>query len=62
MPQIDATAFEYQPEQPVTKAEYESISRAIEKELVEDIGKEHVDCDVGACPVDFDIREKRYAN
>jgi hypothetical protein len=54
MPQIDTTAFEYQPEQPVTKAEFEHVARAIAAEGVEeDIGFEHIDCGAGACPVDF---------
>jgi adenosylcobalamin-dependent ribonucleoside-triphosphate reductase len=55
MPQIDTTAFEYQPEQPVSKLEFEHIARAIQADdsLKEDIGLEHVDCSTGACPVDF---------
>ena len=53
MPQIDAVAYEYQPEQGITKAEYEELHRNIQHELGEDIGKEHLDCDTQACPVDF---------
>ncbi len=55
MPQTDATAFEYQPEEPVTKAKYEMIVNAImtEEEVQEDVGLEHVDCAGGACPVSF---------
>lgn len=53
MPQDDAAAYEYQPEEPVTKAKYEEISHAIKAALEEDIGREHVDCDNGACPIDF---------
>lgn len=57
MPQTDATAYEYQPEQPVNKHEYQMITDAIRKsdgqEVEEDIGKEHIDCAGGACPVDF---------
>ncbi len=53
MPQADSSAYEYQPEQSVTKAEYEAFSHAIEKAMEEDIGKEHVDCENGVCPVDF---------
>ncbi len=34
------------------------MSRAIGRRMAEDIGKEHIDCDVGACPVDFDIEDK----
>jgi len=58
MPQIDAAAFEYQPEESINKAKYEEMMRAIERVMVEDIGKEHIDCDTGACPVDFSAGEK----
>lgn len=58
MPQSDTTAYEYQPEQSVNKHEYELISEAIERatqgeKVAEDIGIESVDCEGGACPVDF---------
>jgi len=54
MPQTDASAYEYQPEQPVTKHEYQMISDAIQVALKEDVGLEHVDCGSGGCPVSFD--------
>lgn len=57
MPQSDTSAYEYLPEQPVTKHEFESIVNAIKKdesnELQEDVGMEHVDCASGACPINF---------
>jgi adenosylcobalamin-dependent ribonucleoside-triphosphate reductase len=53
MPQEELTAYEYQPEESVTKAQYEGISNAIKSALEEDIGEEHLDCDGGACPIDF---------
>lgn len=55
LPVSDTSAYEYLPEQPVSKAEFEQVSRAIlEKPSVqEDVGFEHVDCGTGACPVDF---------
>lgn len=54
MPQTDATSYEYQPEQPVTKHEYELIAAAVQDAAIkEDVGFEHVDCSTGACPVDF---------
>jgi hypothetical protein len=53
MPQEELTAYEYQPEEPVTKAKYEEILHAVKAALEEDIGKEHVDCEGGACPIDF---------
>jgi ribonucleoside-triphosphate reductase (formate) len=55
MPQSDTSAYEYLPEQPVTKAEFEMIVNAIKKdeEIQEDVGMEHVDCASGACPINF---------
>ena len=53
MPQTDTTAYEYQPEQAVTKAEYEMIAAAIAEAAAEDVGREHVDCASGVCPIDF---------
>lgn len=55
MPQTDAenSAYEYLPEEPMSKVEFEARSRAIAEALEEDIGKEHIDCSSGACPVDF---------
>jgi adenosylcobalamin-dependent ribonucleoside-triphosphate reductase len=58
MPQSDVAAYEYQPEEPVTKAKYEEIAHAIRAELEEDIGREHVDCEGGACPIDFNELQK----
>lgn len=54
MPQTDASAYEYSPEEMVTKAEYERIVNALSETFVkEDIGLEHVDCASGACPISF---------
>ena len=59
MPQSDVSAYEYQPEQAVTKAEFEAVANAIKKNMEEDIGKEHLDCKsagsalAGGCPIDF---------
>jgi len=51
------SAYEYQPEQPVTKQQFELIAAAIkadnDNKVGEDIGLEHVDCGAGACPIDF---------
>jgi adenosylcobalamin-dependent ribonucleoside-triphosphate reductase len=58
MPQINDVAYEYTPEQAVTKAEYEEIVNAISKVQAEDIGREHVDCGTGGCPIDFDEEEE----
>ena len=55
MPQTDATSFEYQPETPLSKGEYEHIVRGIKDlgSVEEDIGREHIDCASGACPITF---------
>ena len=54
MPQTDTTAYEYQPEQPVSKYEYEMIVNAIiASDIKEDVGVEHVSCSGGSCPIDF---------
>lgn len=54
MPQADTSAYEYQPEEPVTKEQFEMIARAIkDSEVKQDVGLEHVDCSTGACPISF---------
>jgi adenosylcobalamin-dependent ribonucleoside-triphosphate reductase len=58
MPQEEGQSYEYLPEEPVTKVRFEEILREINNVQVEDIGKEHIDCAGGACPVDFNTRGK----
>lgn len=59
MPQADTSSYEYTPEQGVRREEYmEMLARIQEISVGEDIGKEHVDCAGGACPVDFNQGEK----
>jgi hypothetical protein len=55
MPQSDTSAYEYLPEQPVSKHEYEAIAEAIARagQIKEDVDFAHVDCSSGACPIDF---------
>lgn len=55
MPQSDTSAYEYLPEEPVTKAVFDQISAAILRDtsVQEDVGQEHVDCPNGACPIVF---------
>ena len=58
MPQMDASeyAYEYVPEESITKHQYEQILLEIKAdkfEVQEDIGFEHVACENGACPIDF---------
>lgn len=57
MPQVDGgTAYEYLPEEPVSKAEYERASRAITEATAEEVDRQHIDCASGACPIDFKER------
>lgn len=57
MPQTNTSAYEYQPEEAVTKHKYQMISDAIAEsetnKLQEDIDLAHIDCSSGACPIDF---------
>lgn len=56
MPQVDSSAYEYQPEQPLPKGEYEKIVAQLklqDQTVKEDVAFEHVDCGSGACPIDF---------
>lgn len=53
MPQTDATAYEYQPEMPVTTSEFMKVSQEIQQDedLKEDIDLETLKCASGACPI-----------
>jgi len=53
MPQQDSTAYEYQPEQPVTSSEFMRVLHEIEQDenLLEDIDMVHLQCSTGACPI-----------
>src|SRR5690606_967250 len=58
MPSADTSGYEYQPEQPVSRAEMDVILARIKNPgIKEDVGFEHVDCGSGACPVSFDETE-----
>ncbi|TPJ51651.1 MULTISPECIES: ribonucleoside-diphosphate reductase [unclassified Mesorhizobium] len=54
LPQVETLSYEYQPEEPLTKARYEAVVAAINEQMAEDVDKVHIDCAGGACPVDFD--------
>jgi hypothetical protein len=67
MPQADVSSYEYQPEQPISIEEYAAIQDNIsaatlraakQQSMQEEIGREHVGCDSGACPVDFNSGRK----
>lgn len=64
MPQTDTTAYEYQPEEPISAAAYRAIGDAIAaagQASREDVAREHVDCASGACPIDFRSTEAKAA-
>jgi adenosylcobalamin-dependent ribonucleoside-triphosphate reductase len=53
MPQVDTSVYEYQPEERVSRERFEEIQANIRQQMQEDIGKEHVECEGGSCPIDF---------
>jgi len=53
MPQAPMSAYEYQPEEPISKARFDEIVAGIRDGGSEDIGREHLECAGGACPIDF---------
>ncbi len=57
MPITDASAYEYQPEEKMTISRYNQVMNEIinddEETKAEEVSFEHVDCQSGACPVDF---------
>lgn len=57
MPQVNVTAYEYVPEQSITEEEYNELMSSIDQ-TVEDIGREHLECGAGGCPVDFTEGDK----
>jgi len=64
MPQEDGSSYEYQPEEIITKAEYDRLIDQLNKsalkksDLHEDISFEHLACEGGACPIDFNSGSK----
>lgn len=57
MPQVDMTAYEYQPEEPITHARFVELMDRIQGGAKEDIDFAHIDCGSGGCPIDFDKDE-----
>ncbi len=55
MPQIDSTAYEYQPEEPVTISQFMKVIQEItdndSDEVKEDIDMDTLQCATGACPI-----------
>lgn len=53
MPQVDATAYEYQPEEQISREKYDELVSHINGKKDEDVDFAHVDCAGGFCPIDF---------
>jgi len=60
MPQSTMSSYEYQPEETITHEQYEAYRKDIADVVLakEEVGREHVNCDSGACPVDFNSGTK----
>jgi len=68
MPQEKGASYEYLPEEQITRDEYDAImikvsgiAEAAGKEMGEEVDKVHLECEGGACPIDFKEREKELA-
>jgi adenosylcobalamin-dependent ribonucleoside-triphosphate reductase len=55
MPQVDLTAYAYQPEEPITAEEYEMFQGRIDRGCTEAYDSEALTCDGGACPIELDL-------
>lgn len=51
MPQTDGSAYEYQPEMPVTTSEFMKVVNEIQEDIEEDIDLDSLKCASGACPI-----------
>ncbi|RWB08762.1 MAG: ribonucleoside-diphosphate reductase [Mesorhizobium sp.] len=52
LPQINSLSYEYTPEEEISDKRFAEIVAGIEA-MAEDVDRVHVDCDNGACPIDF---------
>jgi hypothetical protein len=59
MPFVDTSAYEYQPEEAISREKFLELIEKIDElgENQEDIAPEHIDCITSACPIDFKIKE-----
>ena len=55
MPSISESAYVYVPEESITKEEYENLILNIDRFEKEAVDSTRLDCESGACPVEFDI-------
>jgi len=55
MPSINESAYVYIPEESITKEEYENLILNIDRFEKEAVDSTRLDCESGACPIEFDI-------
>jgi ribonucleoside-triphosphate reductase (formate) len=54
MPQEESVSYEYSPEEAITLEEYNEWMEIIKPiEEGEDVDREHLECDGGACPIEY---------
>jgi adenosylcobalamin-dependent ribonucleoside-triphosphate reductase len=64
MPQEDTSSYEYLPEEAITRDKYFELKEGLVQSVLkkadirEEVGREHVLCENGACPVDFNTGSK----
>ncbi len=57
MPQINESAYAYVPEEDISKEQYEELISGIDRFTNEGVDSDRLDCESGACPIEFDINE-----
>ena len=55
MPQINESAYIYVPEESISKEQYKELVSGIKRFTNEGVDSDRIDCESGACPVEFDI-------
>ena len=55
MPQDDASAYAYQPEEKITREQYNEMVAKITPISIESYSDNDLSCEGGACPIEFDI-------
>ena len=55
MPQVDLSAYAYQPEEKISKEEYIETGLRIVRVAKESYDKERLTCEGGACPIEMDL-------
>jgi ribonucleoside-triphosphate reductase (formate) len=53
LPDVKSSGYEYLPEEEISTHDYLELLQSIKDPLLEDIGREHLECGSGGCPTDF---------